>query len=250
MNKLGFAGISLAASLLAMPVFAAGTHWTYSGDEGPDHWGELSEEYASCAGGAMQSPIDLSGAEASGTVNYEFDYQPVALNILNNGHTVQFNTAEGGDLVEAGKTFHLAQIHFHTPSEHDVDGKEFPIEAHFVHQADDGALAVLGVLIEEGEANATLQTVIDNMPTTPTEAADVAGVTIDPNGLIPASHEIYRYMGSLTTPPCSEGVNWHVLATPMTASAEQIAALSEVLNHNNRPLQQLNARLLVGPSGN
>lgn len=248
----------LHATILALLIagFGSGTslaseaksHWTYTGEEGPQHWGDLSAEYATCGTGHMQSPIDLADAEATGSIKLATDYKPVPLVVLNNGHTVQFNTEGGGTLSEAGVTYDLLQVHFHAPSEHVVNGKHAPLEAHFVHRSKDGALSVIGVFIVEGKANPALAALIKYLPTKVTPATPIEGVTIDPNDLLPASMAMYRYMGSLTTPPCSEGVNWHVLSTDITASKEQIEALSAVLHMNARPVQPLNERLLVAPA--
>ena len=238
------AGFGSVASLAS----EAKSHWTYAGEEGPQHWGDLSAEYATCGTGHMQSPIDLADAEATGSVKLATDYKAVPLVVLNNGHTVQFNTEGGGTLTEAGIAYDLLQVHFHAPSEHVVKGKHAPLEAHFVHRSKDGTLSVIGVFIVEGKANPALATLIRYLPTKVTPATAVEGVTIDPNDLLPASMAMYRYMGSLTTPPCSEGVNWHVLSTSITASKGQIEALSAVLHMNARPVQPLNERLLVAPA--
>jgi carbonic anhydrase len=145
-----------------------------------------------------------------------------------------------------GKDYTLLQIHFHTPSEHVTNGKPAPMEAHFVHKAADGALAVLGVFYVEGAENTALKAVFDNLPGDPMEAA-IKGVHINPADILPANSGFYRYMGSLTTPPCSEGVNWFVLKKPTTASKEQIAAMAKAIGHNARPVQPLNNRLLMEP---
>jgi len=234
----------------SLPAYAsdAKSHWSYSGEDGPAHWGDLAAEYATCGTGHMQSPIDLGDAEATGSIKLAADYKAVPLVVLNNGHTVQFNTEDGGTLTEAGVTYDLLQVHFHAPSEHVVNGKPAPLEAHFVHRSKDGALSVIGVFIVEGKANPALATLIKYLPTQVTPATPVEGVTINPNDLLPASMAMYRYMGSLTTPPCSEGVSWHVLSTDITASKERIEALSAVLHMNARPVQPLNDRLLVAPA--
>lgn len=223
-------------------------HWAYSGETGPEHWGDLSEEYATCATGRMQSPIDLAAADAAGEISYAVDYEPVPLTILNNGHTVQFNTGGVGTLSEKGVEYKLLQIHFHAPSEHVVDGQHVPLEAHFVHRSDDGVLSVLGVMFVEGADNPALETIIAHMPASVSEPETIDNVTIDPAALLPEDMDIYRYMGSLTTPPCSEGVNWHVLSQHMTASKSQLEKLATQLHKNYRPAQPLNERLLVAPA--
>jgi len=237
---------SLAGAGAALAAEGHAVHWTYQGHGGPAEWGELSPDYHACKVGAMQSPIDLKSANVSADVSIKTDYKPVELEILHNGHTVQFNVGNGSTLTTHGKTFSLLQVHFHTPSEHVADGKPYPLEAHFVHKADDGALAVIGVFYKEGKDNSALKAVFDNLPMHETEAAK-KGVTIDPSKMLPAKTDFYRYMGSLTTPPCSEGVNWFVVRTPDEASKAQIDAIHEAMGSNARPAQAPNNRLIVEP---
>src|SRR5690606_32113059 len=139
---------ALAIGVSGAAAFASDSkpHWAYSGEAGPEHWGDLSAEYATCATGKMQSPIDLAKADAAGEISYAVAYEPVPLTILNNGHTIQFNTGGVGTLSEKGTDYHLLQIHFHAPSEHVIDGEHAPLEAHFVHKSDAGVLSVLGVM--------------------------------------------------------------------------------------------------------
>ena len=222
--------------------------WTYDGPDGPDHWGDLEAGYAACANGAMQSPIDLAQADATGTIAFTVAYAAVPLTLWNNGRTVQIVAKDGGGLSEMGVDYRLLQVHFHAPSEHVVKGEHAPLEAHFVHQAADGTLAVRGVLFAEGAENPTLAALLEHLPETPGDPTTVAGATIDPGGLLPADRGIYRYIGSLTTPPCSEGVHWHVVAARATASKAQIERLARVLHGNARPVQPLNHRLLVAPA--
>lgn len=220
-------------------------HWGYHGEIGPAHWGDLDPAFAACAEGQAQSPIDLAAAETGEPVEFEMNAYQAPLTVLNNGHTVQFNLDNGSTLSAEGKTYNLLQVHFHTPSEHVAKGKPFNAEAHFVHRADDGTLAVVGVLIREGTANPTLASLFRHLPKEEAEAETFPGTTIDPNGLIPRRTELFHYTGSLTTPPCSEGVNWYVFATPATASAKQIATLAGVLGANARPAQPLNDRAVL-----
>ncbi len=222
-------------------------HWTYEGDSGPEHWGEMSAEFAACSAGRVQSPIDVSLASAHGERGFAASYRPVPLQVLHNGHTVQFNTPGSGELVLNGVTFELLQIHFHTPSEHVVRGQHAPLEAHFVHKSAGGALAVLGVFVIPGAENPALAALIRHLPEHETPAADHPDTAIDPSDLLPAERGFTWYLGSLTTPPCSEGVNWHVLSTPITASPEQIARLERAMGHNARPPQNLHGRLVVAP---
>lgn len=243
---LAGAGLSL---MLSAPAMAAGgsAEWGYSGKTGPDNWGDLSEAYEVCKKGLMQSPIDLAQDSAVGDLEVSADWEAAPLNMFNNGKTVQANFGKGSYMTSGGKVFSLIQVHFHTPSEHTIDGEHYPLVAHFVHATDKGELGVLGVLFEEGDANAELQKLIDNAGDVGAEAEDIAGVTFDPNGMLPDEIEVFRYMGSLTTPPCSEGVNWHVVEDTVEASAAQIAAMEGFMGNNARPVLPLNGRLLVAP---
>ncbi len=222
-----------------------GVHWGYEGFDGPEHWGHLDAGYRLCGTGQSQSPIDLGMANTVASVTVQTDYKREPLTILNNGHTVQVNFDGAAGLMSANHRYSLKQVHFHTPSEHVINGRRYPLEAHFVHADEYGKLAVLGVLFEEGSTNMELAKVIVAAPRREAAAKTVEGFSFDPRALLPASLEVYRYMGSLTTPPCSEGVNWHVAAQPITASASQMADLMEIMGHNARPVQAFNERLLI-----
>ena len=229
-------------------------HWTYTGEDGPEHWASLSPVYATCGQGHSQSPVDLGGSVTHGKINMELDYKTTSLSIahnelvddiIDNGHTIQI-TAQPGSILKLGdKMYHLKQFHFHTPSEHTLDGKHFPMEMHMVHQSDDGQLAVVGVLIEEGAANKNIAKIIPYLPNSPGESKHLADVHIELNLQIPANREAYHYTGSLTTPPCSENVEWLVLKEKLKFSAEQIRAFSSRMHNNSRPVQPLNDRKIV-----
>ncbi len=186
MKKMIMSAAVVALAGLSCSAFASGggAHWGYTGHGSPEHWGDLAKEFQACKLGKMQSPIDLSAANVASNVKVETTYKPVELEILNNGHTVQFNVGNGSTLTAHGKIYDLLQIHFHTPSEHVVDGKPYPMEAHFVHKAKDGSLAVIGVLYKEGAENAALKPVIANAPMKETKAAK-KGVQINPADLLP-----------------------------------------------------------------
>lgn len=221
-------------------------HWTYEGEEGPDHWGELDAAYEMCALGLEQSPIDLTDAEAFDLVGVQTNYQPSALTIFNNGHTVQVNYDAGSTLVVNGVTYELAQFHFHTPSEHTIDGAAFPMEVHFVHRSADGDLAVIGVMLVEGEVdNEAFAPVFAALPSEAGDPSTIAGVTIDASAMLPAEQMFYTYRGSLTTPPCYEGVRWIVMTTPVELSAAQIEAFHALFELNARPVQLINERDLL-----
>ncbi|HUG14230.1 MAG TPA: carbonic anhydrase family protein [Thermomicrobiales bacterium] len=228
------------------PHAKADAHWSYSGDTGPDRWGVIDDDYERCASGAEQSPVDLSPALAVRDANdVVFDYRASDLSIVNNGHTVQVVYEPGSTISVEAATYDLLQFHLHAQSEHTLDGTRFPLELHLVHMDSDGNLAVVGVLFEEGAPNAALEPVFSHMPSSETEEpVKVDGVTVDAAALLPESHEVFEYPGSLTTPPCSERVRWFVMARPVQASAGQIAAFTTLYSANFRPLQPLNDREL------
>ncbi len=220
-------------------------HWTYEGEEGPERWGELDEAYAVCGTGKSQSPVDVSTASEQDLTNITFHYRPSEVNILNNGHTAQVSYDAGSYIELDGVRYDVLQFHYHAPSEHAVDGKLFAAELHIVHKNADGGLAVVGILLDEGAQNSAYQPFIDNLPVKESEVHD-AGVTINAMDLLPAVQTTFRYSGSLTTPPCSEGVSWLLMTTPVELSAEQIHALTSIFEGgNNRPVQPLNDRLLA-----
>jgi carbonic anhydrase len=241
-----FALLIAALGIGAVAAQETPPHWTYEGEEGPEHWGALDTAYAACATGVEQSPIDLTSAEAFDLVDVQTDYHESALTILNNGHTIQANYDAGSAMTVNGDTYELKQFHFHTPSEHTIDGEAFPLEVHFVHADADGHLAVIGVMLVEGDAdNAAFAPVFDAMPAEEAEAEAVEGAQIDANAMLPENQLYYTYRGSLTTPPCSEGVRWIVMTTPVELSAAQIEAFHAIFELNARPVQPLNTRGLL-----
>lgn len=216
-------------------------HWAYEGEAGPEYWAELDAAYEACGAGLEQSPIDLTASTAADLVNILFDYAESNVNILNNGHTIQVNYDEGSSINVGEHVYNLRQFHFHSPSEHAVDGVLYPLEMHLVHADADGNLAVVGVLVSEGEENPAFTPVWADVPAEEIEA-QATGMVVNAADFLPAEQVFYRYNGSLTTPPCSEGVLWSVMATPIEMSAEQIAAFTTIFEGNNRPLQPLNDR--------
>ncbi len=210
-------------------------HWGYSGETGPEHWGKLEGSFEACALGKIQSPIDISEPFEKITEALDIQYKASSLKVLNNGHTIQVNTAEGSVLNYKGKVFKLAQYHFHTPSENLISGKAFPMEVHLVHKSDDGELAVIGVMMEEGSEHAGVASVWKIMPAAEGEAESADSV--NPADLLPAGKSYYNFSGSLTTPPCSEGVNWFVMAEPIQVSKAQIEAFKAMFPMNARPVQ-------------
>lgn len=226
-------------------------HWSYSGGDGPDRWGSLGTEYATCDEGREQSPINISQTE-SGTgqstrrlyvmasVEIELVGQPA--NALDNGHTIQVNLAGGSQLDLDGKVFTLVQFHFHIPSEHTLEGRSFPGELHFVHAAADGKLAVAAAWIVEGAANEALAAIFEDLPDAPGQSVHVDETEHSLEELLPSAETAYFYTGSLTTPPCTEGVRWLVATVPIELSAAQLQELASRIADNNRPIQPRNGR--------
>jgi carbonic anhydrase len=235
----GACGGSIAGAMAA-----EGAHWAYEGHGGPADWGTLSPEYAACSMGREQSPINLTQPIGAMMGDPMAAWRPVPLRVLNNGHTIQVDCGGGGTLSLDGKSYDLLQFHFHHPSEHTVDGASFDMECHFVHKAADGGLAVLGVMIAKGEANPALESIWQVMPAKGGEAA-TASAMFDPAMLLPKDRVSFRYAGSLTTPPCSEVVQWVVFRQAISASAEQLAAFAKLFPNNARPVQPLNRRKLL-----
>jgi len=244
---LFFASLILGACGSQEPSTTQPPHWTYEGEEGPEHWGELDSTYTVCGTGTHQSPIEIASAQEQNLANIIFHYQPSEVNIFNNGHTVQVNYDAGSYIELDNVRYDVLQFHYHAPSEHVIDGKSFPAEIHIVHKNADGNLAVVGILLKEGTDNSAFDSFINNLPAEKSEVTD-AGVTINANEFLPTIQTTFRYSGSLTTPPCSEGVNWLVMTNPVELSAEQLEKLDILFEDNNRPIQELNNRPLVEDS--
>ena len=229
--------------------------WGYEDDDGPAHWGTMKPEWRLCSEGLEQSPIDLTNAseiqlpdaeiQTPSAEQVEVLNQEGVVGALDNGHTIQINSQTGETMTVGEKTYALVQFHFHAPSEHTIAGRRFPMEMHLVHQADDGALAVAGVFVEEGAENpgiVPLWALLAEAPGTETTVsvpADFADHIFSSE-----STGIYHYSGSLTTPPCSEGVQWYIRKTPTQFSKGQIAEFTAVYDHNSRSVQALNTRRL------
>lgn len=219
---------------------ASGPHWEYDGEHGQAHWGELAPQ---CDQGREQSPIDLStaGAVGIGLDDVMFHYHAVSGEVVNNGHTIQVNV-EGGDSIDLdGVRYDLAQFHLHTPSEHRIDSKEFPAELHLVHKDASGNLAVIGLLLEVGERSPALDELFASMPKAGQPAKPLPHM-VDLGEILPGNHATMRYHGSLTTPPCSEGVNWVVFRDPISVTAAQLASFKKLFDHNAREVQPVNGR--------
>ncbi len=224
--------------------------WGYAGKKGPANWGRLSGEFQACLAGVGQSPVNIGGSggfDGASVAEISFNYTLSPVEFTNNGHTVQVNYAPGSSMTVAGKRYELLQFHFHTPSEHAVKGQRAAAEAHLVHKSADGELAVVGILMEEGADNLALSEFWGFMPRKAGETKRDKKVLINARDLLPSDTGYYRYMGSLTTPPCSEGVNWYVMAEPVSIGARQVQQFEVTIGANARPLQPVNKRLVLAP---
>jgi carbonic anhydrase len=222
---------------------AHATHWDYSGSGGPEAWGQLQPEFAKCSTGTRQSPIDIRDGIKVGLEAVQFNYQPGSFRVIDNGHTVQVNLGAGNSIEVMGRRYELVQFHFHRPSEERVDGRQFDMVVHLVHKDIDGRLAVVAVLLERGAAQPIIQNVWNNLPLEKGDEIAARG-TLNPADLLPAERNYFTYMGSLTTPPCSEGVLWMVMKQPVQVSAEQIGIFSRLYPMNARPIQSAAGRLI------
>lgn len=221
-------------------------HWGYSGKEASKHWGELSDSYATCSKGKNQSPINIQTGVNGNLPALNFRYNTPATEILNNGHTVQVNIATGSQMQIGGKSFDLKQFHFHTPSENEIKSQSFPLEAHFVHADASGNLAVVAVMFKQDVENPLIKTLWSLMPANKGEKKSLVSTKIDFSKMLPNNKEYYYFNGSLTTPPCTEGVRWFVLKQAVSLTNAQAKQLKETLHHkNNRPTQPLNARIVI-----
>ncbi|MCG7600764.1 carbonic anhydrase family protein [Halomonas sp. McH1-25] len=234
--------MTLSSSLFA----ASGSEWSYSGQAGPQHWGSLSPEFATCGSGKNQSPVDLAGMIEGNLPEPAYDYSEPGETLINTGHTLKIAYPEGNALTLDGRRYALKQVHFHTPSEYTIDGQRYPMEAHLVHADAQGNLAVIGVMFEKGQSHEALARIQDSLPGRGDARLALSGKELSATAWLPAARDYYRLNGSLTTPPCTEGVRWLVMKDPVTASPAQLEALREAIGHaNNRPLQPVNARLIV-----
>jgi len=248
MKRVSKKGLFALLSLLAIPAMASGSHtqWGYLGKSGPLHWGELSENFKTCSEGKLQTPINIVPTKDIELKALELDYNAGSVSMINNGHTVQVNISEGSTLKIGKELYRLKQFHFHVPSENNIEGDAFPLEAHFVHSTDDGKLAVVGVMFEEGDENPILKKIWNHFPSL--KRGEEKPCELDAkeiSSLLPEKRDYYRFMGSLTTPPCSEGVKWHLFKTPSTVSKEQIVRFFSLFGApNNRPIQPRNGRTI------
>jgi carbonic anhydrase len=219
-------------------------HWSYEGGGGPANWSELDAANKVCSIGSQQSPIDIEATVKSQLPALKIDWAKNADTIVNNGHTIQLNCGEGSSLTLGDVKYKLLQFHFHRPSEHLIGGKNFPMEVHFVHRADSGALAVVGVLMATGAPNPAFSRIVSTMPAKEGPAVK-ANAGIDPNAMLPSKLGYYRYPGSLTTPPCAEIVEWLLLTDPVQVADADVAGFARLYPMNARPVQKDNRRYVL-----
>ncbi|MCQ4312335.1 carbonic anhydrase family protein [Pseudomonas stutzeri] len=239
------AALSLGVLIACTNAWAVtpGTHWDYFGEAGPENWARLTPEFGACAG-KNQAPVDLSGFVEADLAPLQLSYAAGASKVVNTGHTIQAVYEPGSHLTLDGKRFDLLQFHFHMPSENQIKGQSYPLEGHLVHADENGNLAVIALMFKDGEQNAALARLWSAPPAV--GQAQPISPAANVTDLLPANLDYYRFNGSLTTPPCTEGVRWLVLKQPVVASHEQIEALKKAVGHsNNRPLQRLNARIIL-----
>lgn len=233
-----------AAGAAGHAAAAAGLpHWAYGGETGPQAWGGLRPEFARCGNGNRQSPIDIRDGIGVELEPVQFDYRATPFSVIDNGHTVQVDVRGGNAIQVGGRRYELVQFHFHRPSEERINGRQFEMSAHLVHRDPDGRLAVVALLLDRGGPAPVVQQVWNNLPLEKHEAVPGSG-TIDLAKLLPSDARYYTYMGSLTTPPCTEGVLWIVMKQPVQVSAEQIDIFARLYPMNARPVQAAGGRLI------
>ena len=222
-------------------------HWSYGGPGGPSHWAQLDSKYRLCGMGKAQSPVDirLKAVYAGATPALDFEYHPAPFHITDNGHSVQVDVEPGSSLHVGTDRYELVQFHFHHPSEEEIDGKRFDMVAHLVHRDSKGALAVVAIPLKVGHENPLLATLWSNLPKHDDHGSIASKQTINARDLIPADHGYFTYTGSLTTPPCSEGVRWMVLKTPEEISKSQLDEFASRYPNDARPIQSLNGRHII-----
>jgi len=222
-------------------------HFTYEGEHGPTHWGDLSHDYIMCKTGKSQSPINIETTNTLKTqlVKIPFSYNKNPLKVTNNGHAIQVNLDNGGILKYEAKEYKLLQFHFHAPSEHTLNGKAYSMEVHLVHKNSEGEILVVGVFMEKGKENPIIQNIWNNIPKEEGQESVIKNIIVEPSSLLPSKQNYYNYSGSLTTPPCSEPVKWIVMKNTIEVSEAQIAKFKEFYKFNARPVLAINGRKIL-----
>lgn len=239
------ADIKSAAEIAHSNGVPAPLHWGYSGEGSPEHWGDLDQKFVLCKTGKSQSPIDLIWKRPTEKGQLQFAYHPTRGSIIDNGHSIQVNFETGNRVNIHGQIFDLKQVHFHSPSEHTISGKSYPVEAHFVHKNEKGEIAVVAVLFSSGKLSTAIDQIWSHIPKDKGVEVSLGDLLINPSSLKSNINTYYFYHGSLTTPPCSENVTWVVLNTPMEMSETELKTFRDLYHDNNRPLQKLNERQTV-----
>ena len=248
-TKATLTALAFSSVLAFSGVQAEAVHWDYNDatGTGPSYWGDLSEDYHMCKDGMEQSPIDISTTQSKKVGELKFNYSRTPLTVWNNGHTLQVNYADGNSMRIGRDTYKLLQFHFHTPSEHTVNGGHAAMEVHFVHVNTQGQLAVVGVMLDAGDKeNRTLAKILEAAPaageTNTVEGESISGLSLMP-GRDNEAEKFFTYAGSLTTPNCSEGVRWFVLKKHIRVSHKQVEEFSHFVHGENaRPVQPQNTR--------
>ncbi len=220
--------------------------WTYAGGNGPSRWATIRPPYHACGNGRKQSPVNIAKFYQDDLPPLDLTYHAVPLSLINTGRTVLLPYPDGSGFMADGLFYALRQIVFHTPSEHYIDGAPYPVEVQLIHRADDGTQAIVSVMMKVGKNNPVLAGILQNVPVQTFAQKTVPTVKYSARGLMPQTLEHYRYEGSLTVPPCSEGVIWFVMKTPLEISEEQIRAFQGLFPVNARPIQPLNDRVITG----
>ena len=222
--------------------------WGYEGGTGPTHWGEIEHEHDKhlmCRDGVYQSPIDINHVLGTNLMKLDFHYSSTPIQITNNSHTIHLNYNPGSFISWENERFELIQYHFHSPSEHHVNGKHFDMEVHLVHKTSDHLYVVVAILVKQGKHNPSIQKIWDRIPTKTNKEFWHENEFFNVSDLLPSTREYFHYSGSLTTPPCSENVSWFVLGHPIEVSSEQIHYFQKFIEHNARPIQKMHHRIIV-----
>ena len=236
----------IVASLMTISIFAGEhhAHWGYSGEGSPAHWGELDKKFFMCKYGVNQSPVNLNRFIESELNPLKINYTQRVKSVTNNGHTIEVKASGANSVNVDNKEFKLLQFHFHTPSENTINGQYFPMESHFVHKSKDGEFLVVSIMFKEGEKSSKLQNILNSLDKKIGNENKIKN-SFNPKDIFPKKLSYFRYDGSFTTPPCTEGVRWIVLKEPVTATKEQIATMHKIMGDNNRPVQPLKARVIL-----
>ena len=247
--KESFKAVVIAGSIIGTTVYIVQSSnqipWNYSGEDGPEYWGSIDDTYKLCDEGKNQSPIDITSALDTSLPDIQFNYFPGIEMMTNKHHSILLTDTSSSEIIVNKQAYQLQQLHFHSPSEHTVNGQSFPMEIHFIHKNSESEYAVISILVKQGNPNTSLNTIWqEDLPNSGTRKK--LNQYFNAFDLLPEQYDYYRYNGSLTTPPCSEGISWFVLKTPIQASESQIKQMTKLFPEgNNRPTQMLHARNIL-----